>query len=78
LSLSGDDITFIGSLVLETRKRIGWCTMPSLENEYGYYSYVPEMLYNDTDVSSLVSQAGMNSGTSIGEDDVVTRPQSYA
>lgn len=70
LSLSSDDVAFIGGLVLETRKKIGARTTISLKSEYEYYSWVPEMLYNSTDINGgVVNVAGPNVGTSIGDDD---------
>lgn len=66
LSLSSDDTAFIGGLVLETSKQIGARTALSLKSEYEYYSYVPDMAYNDTDGATI---AGSNVGTRIGDDD---------
>jgi hypothetical protein len=66
LSLSNDDVAFIGGLVLETRKRIGRRATLSLKSEYEYYSYVPEMRYNDVDGNTAT---GPNVGTSIDDDD---------
>ncbi len=69
LNLSRDDTAFIGGLVLETRKRLGRRAMLSLKSEYEYYSWVPEMKLNDTDVSFGSTFQGINNGTSIGDDD---------
>lgn len=70
LSLSRNDTAFIGGLVLETRKRIGARAMLSLKSEYEYYSYVPEMAYNQVDVTvgTTVLGAGGQVGTRIGSD----------
>lgn len=65
LSLSDDDVAFIGGLTLETRKRIGARAALTLTSEYEYYSWVPEMLYNDLNVTGTA----INTGTSIGDDD---------
>lgn len=67
LSLSRNKATFIGGLVMETRKQISSRVVLALKSEYEYYSYVPSMRYNDIDVGSGVS--GPNDGTSIGDDD---------
>lgn len=69
LSLSQDEIAFIGGLTLETRKRIGARTMLSLKSEYEYYSWVPDMRYNDSDYNAGGPRLGQNRGTSIGSDD---------
>lgn len=71
LSLSGDDVSFIGGLVLETKKRIGQRTTLSLKSEYEYYSYVPEMSYNqvDTLAGAVIAGGGGQVGTRIGSDD---------
>ncbi len=70
LSLSRTDTAFIGGLVLETSKRIGARAMLSLKSEYEYYSYVPEMAYNQVDVTvgTTVLGAGGQVGTRIGSD----------
>lgn len=47
LSLSRDETAFIGGLALETSKQIGPRASLSLTSEYEYYSYVPDMVYND-------------------------------
>lgn len=65
LSLSSNDTAFIGGLVLETSKRIGARSTLSLKSEYEYYSYVPDMSYNDNDGGNF---SGPNVGTSIGDD----------
>ncbi|MGI9384141.1 MAG: hypothetical protein ACR2PO_13385 [Methyloligellaceae bacterium] len=69
LSLSEEDVAFIGSLTLETRKQINARTTISLQSEYTYYSWVPEMSYNDTDVALAGGSTGLNVGTSIDDDD---------
>jgi hypothetical protein len=47
LSLSHDDLAFIGSLSLETRKQIGPRSSLSLFTDYEYISSVPTMRYSD-------------------------------
>ena len=71
LSLSDSDVAFIGGLVLETRKRIGRRAMLSLKSEYEYYTYVPEMAYNQEDVRLGINPVllGAQLGTRIGSDD---------
>lgn len=63
---SNNEVAFIGGLTLETRKLIGQRTTLSLKSEYEYYSYVPEMKYNNTINTALF---GPNVGTSIGDSD---------
>ena len=72
MSLSNDDVAFIGGLTLETRKKIGRLATLSLKSVYEYYSWVPDMRYNDVD--TLVCCGGLqftgpNDGTRIGDDD---------
>ncbi len=71
LSLSDSDVAFIGGLVLETRKRIGRRATLSLKSEYEYYSYVPEMAYNQGDnrPGFPTNLANGQIGTRIGSDD---------
>ena len=45
LSKSNDDLAFIGTISLETRKQIGLRTSLSLWTDYEYISSVPEMHY---------------------------------
>ena len=45
LSKSSDDLAFIGTISLETRKQIGLRTSLSLWTDYEYISSVPEMHY---------------------------------
>jgi hypothetical protein len=47
LSKSSDDLAFIGTVSLETRKQIGLRTSLSLWTDYEYISSVPEMRYAD-------------------------------
>jgi hypothetical protein len=49
LSKSNDDLAFIGTISLETRKQIGARTSLSLWTDYEYISSVPQMQYADTD-----------------------------
>jgi len=58
LRLSDDQVAFIGSATLQTRKQFGPRTSLSLVTDYEYYSYAPEMRYAD----------GVHD-TRIGEDD---------
>ena len=70
LSLSRSEVAFIGGIVLETTKRIGQRAALSLKSEYEYYSYVPDMAYNQVDASNTgVTAIGGQAGTVIGEDD---------
>jgi hypothetical protein len=48
LDLSQNDVAFIGGIKFETRKQIGPRTSLSLLSEYEYYSWVPDMRYNDS------------------------------
>jgi len=47
LSKSNDDLAFIGTVSLETRKQIGQRTSVSLWTDYEYISSVPKMQYAD-------------------------------
>jgi hypothetical protein len=47
LSKSSDDLAFIGTISLETRKQIGMRTSLSLWTDYEYISSVPELHYAD-------------------------------
>jgi hypothetical protein len=49
LSLSDDEVTFIGGVKFETRKQFSPRTSLSLLSEYDWYSWVPAMRYNDGD-----------------------------
>lgn len=70
LSLSREEVAFIGGLVLETTKRIGRRTSLLLKSEYEYYSYVPAMAYNQVDQSNTGTVAiGGQRGTVIEDDD---------
>lgn len=66
LSLSSDDVAFIGGLTTETSKKIGRRAKLSLTSTYEYYSWVPDMRYNDVDAGFAT---GPNVGTTIGDDD---------
>ncbi|MGH6736480.1 MAG: hypothetical protein ACRECX_10440 [Methyloceanibacter sp.] len=48
LSQSNDELAFIGTISLETRKQIGTRTSLSLWTDYEYISSVPEMRYANT------------------------------
>lgn len=69
LSLSSDDVAFIGGLTLETRKRIGQRTALKLRSVYEYYSYVPNMVYNTVDLPTFTPGLGFQNGTAINDDD---------
>lgn len=64
---SHNEIAFIGGITLETRKQIGRRTTLSLRSDYEYYSYVPEMNYNDNINGGVLF--GPNVGTTIGSAD---------
>lgn len=67
LSLSDNEISFIGGLEFETRKKIGARTTLTLNSTYEYFSYVPKMNYAVRD-----AVAGINGGqrsTVISSDD---------
>ncbi len=49
LSKSNDDLAFIGTISLETRKQIGMRTSLSLWTDYEYISSVPKMRYANDD-----------------------------
>lgn len=68
LSLTESDTAFIGGLTLEIRKNVGPRAILSLKSDYEYYSWVPEMRYNDVDTSGVSTfRTGPHDGTSIGE-----------
>lgn len=69
LSLDEQNAAVIAGLKLETRKQIGARAALSLLSEYEYYSWVPDMKYNDRDVVGTTVVAGNNAGTSIDDDD---------
>ena len=49
MSQSNDDLAFIGTVSLETRKQIGPRTSLSLFTDYEYISSVPKMQYADAE-----------------------------
>jgi hypothetical protein len=59
ISQSNDELAFIGTVSLETRKQLGTRTSLSLWTDYEYISSVPQMKY-----------AGPNNPTRIDDDDV--------
>ena len=72
LSLSTDDVAFIGGLELETSKRLGRRARLTLKSVYEYYSWVPEMAYNTVDLAfgpDVPFTPGRQVGTVIGNDD---------
>ena len=67
LSKSSDDLAFIGTISLETRKQIGMRTSLSLWTDYEYISSVPKMHYAD-----------FNRPTRIDDDGVLRQPHHAA
>lgn len=65
LGLSRDDVAFIGGIKFETRKQISPRASLSLLSEYEYYSWVPDLRYNDGDNGA----EGIVNKTQIGDDD---------
>ena len=58
-SKSSDDLDFIGTISLETRKQIGPRTSLSLWTDYEYISSVPEMHYGDLDRPTRIDDEGV-------------------
>jgi hypothetical protein len=58
LSESNDELAFIGTVSLETRKQIGMRTSLSLWTDYEYISYVPKMRYTDGDRPTRIDDDG--------------------
>jgi len=69
LSLSTDDVAVIAGVTLETQMPITKRAAVSLKSTYEYYSWVPDMQYNDTDVVNGTVSSGIDNGTRIGDDD---------
>ncbi len=65
LSRSRDDIAFVGGLTLETRKKLSARTVLFLRSDYEYYSWVPDMTYDDV----AIGQQGLSPVTRIDDDD---------
>jgi hypothetical protein len=59
LSKSDDELAFIGTVSLETRKQLGERTSLSLWTDYEYISYVPEMQYANTKHPTRISDDGV-------------------
>jgi hypothetical protein len=59
LSKSTDDLAFIGTVSLETRKQIGMRTSLSLWTDYEYISSVPKMRYADEDRPTRIDDEGV-------------------
>jgi len=59
LSNSTDDLAFIGTVSLETRKQIGPRTSLSLWTDYEYISSVPKMHYADDNRSTRIDDEGI-------------------
>ena len=55
ISKSSEDLAFIGTISLETRKQLGARTSLSLWTDYEYISSVPEMRYADTNRPTRIS-----------------------
>jgi hypothetical protein len=68
LSLSDDKAAFIGTLGLELRRNFGMATV-GLFAEAEWYSYAPNMRYNNYDHNGggILDLVGNNDGTSIGD-----------
>ena len=69
LSLSRSELAFIGGVTLETRKQLGARSTLSLKSDYEFYSYVPDMLYNNNDAGNTV-------GDQVGT--VIDRERAYS
>ena len=59
LSKSTDDLAFIGTVSLETRKQIGMRTSLSLFTDYEYISSVPKLRYADDDRATRIDDEGV-------------------
>ncbi len=59
LSLSNDELAFIGSLSFEARKRLGERTSLSLWTDYEYISSVPKMYYADGNRPTRIGDEGL-------------------
>jgi hypothetical protein len=59
LSNSTDDLAFIGTVSLETRKQIGMRTSLSLWTDYEYISSVPKMRYADDNRPTRIDDEGI-------------------
>ena len=57
ISKSNDDLAFIGTISLETRKQIGPRTSLSLFTDYEYISSVPRLHYSDGDRPTRIDAA---------------------
>jgi hypothetical protein len=69
LSLSDDNVTFIGGVKFETRKQFSPRTSLSLLSEYDWYSWVPAMRYNDGDgaANGIVNRTHIADGDAFSE-----------
>jgi hypothetical protein len=66
LSLSRSDAAFVAGLSLETRKHISPRATLSLKSDIEYYSYVPKMKLNETDLGAVnITDPGRQVGTEI-------------
>jgi hypothetical protein len=59
ISQSNDELAFIGTVSLETRKQIGLRTSLSLFTDYEYISSVPKMRYGDDDTPTRIDDEGV-------------------
>ncbi len=59
LSLSNDELAFIGSLSFEARKQLGERTSLSLWTDYEYISSVPKMYYADGNRPTRIGDEGL-------------------
>ena len=69
LSLSDDQLAFIGAASFETRKQFGPRTSLSLVTDYEWYSFAPQMKYVDADVVPGHTFPGNVNKTHIADDD---------
>jgi hypothetical protein len=69
LSLSDDQVAFIGAASFETRKQFGPRTSLSLVTDYEWYSFAPKMKYVDADVTPGTTFAGNVNKTHIADAD---------
>jgi hypothetical protein len=69
LGLSDDRAAFIGGVKFETRKQFSPRTSLSLLSEYDWYSYVPDMRYNDGDgkANGIVNGTRITDGDAFSE-----------
>ena len=59
ISQSTDELAFIGTISLETRKQIGMRTSLSLWTDYEYISSVPQLRYADANRPTQIDDEGV-------------------